>query len=260
MGHQPPQTPQSVSGDNQIPSSTIHGGSGNFASVESTASTKLTQGKSSSRTVAEARPKRKSTQKESSEVATSQGPGNAAATKESKQPSGSKLEVLDLSSDESAADNKKTKVTTVITMDLDGQGASFEAPVGKMNRITTIDVSKSKQASTSWLAMTTDITDIVAALQDGPPFPTVLVQADDPEKRMQTAPHEARRLMCALIAVGVPMEWWMVGVTANGFIVRDEVSRSLVCLSTINCVQQAASLILPLLTGPTLKQLSAIGM
>jgi len=133
------------------------------------------------------------------------------------------VEIIEISSDESVA-NKEDEEGG---MELDKSAAppTTTLPKGKIDGIAP---SKPQVGPTELPSIprgdVMDISETVTALQRGPPFPTVLVQASDPEMRMQTPQHEARRLMCALIGVGVHIDWWMVGITGNGFIILDEVS------------------------------------
>jgi hypothetical protein len=184
---------------------------------------------------AETRPKRKAAQKGKPDSAASKTrvSTNQSTSKVSKNGGVTKTEIIDISSDESVANTGAKKDA----MDVDERKDSTTPILGK-KKVANIPKSNPKMARIrrSPKAPAMEIPEVAAALQNGPPFATVLVQAADPEKRMQTAQHEARRLMCALIAVGVPVDWWMVGVTDNGFILRDEVNTCFFLSKTVaNC-------------------------
>jgi hypothetical protein len=192
----------------------VESATGSPSPVESASTTKKGRRK--------ARPKKKATQKGKPESTTSQARVNVTQPvgKASKKGVVAKDEIIDLSSDESV----KIIVTRNGAMDVDER----KGPTPVLGKRKATNPFASKRSIGTLLRSPklpeTDIPGVVSALHNGPPFPTILVQAADPEKRMQTAQHEARRLVCALIAVGVPMDWWMIGVTDNGFILRDEVN------------------------------------
>jgi hypothetical protein len=65
--------------------------------------------------------------------------------------------------------------------------------------------------------------EIVSSLRSGPPFPSVIMHATDPKSRMQSRTHEARRLICLMIWLGIPLDWESIYVTENGIAVRENV-------------------------------------
>lgn len=143
--------------------------------------------------------------------------GKAKQGKSLTQSRSSQPEIIELSSDDSGVDDSKR---AKLVIDLDAPNRSTATVLLDKNKVAK--PPKAKQIVLT-KGPVTDIVEVIAVLKNSPPFPTVLVQGVDSEKRMQQSAQEVRRLMCAMIAVGVPIEWWMVGITTNGFILRDEV-------------------------------------
>jgi hypothetical protein len=65
---------------------------------------------------------------------------------------------------------------------------------------------------------------IQMALQKGPPYPTISVASLNLEARRQLPQHEAKRLMCKLVACDIPVEEWMLQASEYSVAIRDHVS------------------------------------
>jgi hypothetical protein len=53
---------------------------------------------------------------------------------------------------------------------------------------------------------------------------SILIHARDPDTRLHSMVYEARRLTYVLLGFGVPLDSWMISMTSQGIMVREEVS------------------------------------
>ncbi|PVF92832.1 hypothetical protein CPB86DRAFT_158253 [Serendipita vermifera] len=73
---------------------------------------------------------------------------------------------------------------------------------------------------------------------------SIFICAQDPDTRLHSTAHEARRLIYILLGFGIPLESWMTSTTSQGIMIREE----------------AIAIIYPLLSGRRIGQLREAGL